>query len=137
MNDSDDESNDVSYAEDELSNDEVQGGELEEVEGTITRNEEEIGTVLSGFTQRSFLCNEECFDNLESEKWEDQLLLAVGKQWVTMDACRKYIRMYAIKNKFEVLFQKNCGDKIILRCRGVGCAWRCYIKRKNDGHTAE
>ncbi|CAH9110938.1 unnamed protein product [Cuscuta epithymum] len=85
MNDSDDESDDVSYAADELSNDEVQGGEMEEVEGTITRNEEQIGTVLSGFTQKSFQCGEECFDNPESEKWEDQLLLAVGKQWVTMD----------------------------------------------------
>ncbi|CAH9107690.1 unnamed protein product [Cuscuta europaea] len=128
MNGSDEELHDCSsYTEEESDRDDVQG----------TTNGEDIGEVLNDMPQKAYDCNEKAFITSRSVQWEDQLDLAIGKQWVTMDASRKYIRMYAIKNKFEIIFQKNCANKLILRCKGERCPWRCYVIRKNDRNTTE
>ncbi|CAH9124769.1 unnamed protein product [Cuscuta epithymum] len=132
------ESDDPNESDEELdhcSSDTEEGSDTDEVQGT--RNGEDIGEVLNGMPHKDYDCNEQTFTCSDSVKWEDKLELAIGKQWLTMDACRKYIRMYAIKNKFEIYFQKNCADKLILRCKGERCPWRCYVIRKNDGHTTE
>lgn len=109
----------------------------------VAADEEELDLDEVDFLHNFREFSDKTFDCTETEVRKERRVtpndvpLFVGQEWSTMAECKQYLRLHAVKKKFEFRFQKNNADKIIVRCKNdTNCPWRCYVKRKNDGHTA-
>ncbi|OVA16121.1 zinc finger protein [Macleaya cordata] len=55
--------------------------------------------------------------------------LALGMQWKNIYECRRYLRRYAVKKRFEIKFLKNDLQRVRGKCVTPGCPWYMFASR--------
>ena len=61
--------------------------------------------------------------------------IAVGELFPNVDAFRKSLRHFAIKNEFEVFTVKSDKTRFIGKCKDPSCPWRIHASRLQDKKT--
>lgn len=108
-------------------------GLYEETE--MAENEDEFIPQFDDFVKSTFDCTEDLPTPQRTRVDGNGIMLFIGQEFPTNQRLREHLRLYGIMNKFEMKFQKNCSDKVIVVCKAPNCNWRCYARRKNDGFT--
>ncbi|KAF6158203.1 hypothetical protein GIB67_014997 [Kingdonia uniflora] len=61
--------------------------------------------------------------------------LVLGIEGPTIDEARKYLRKFAIINKFCFLYVKNESYRLRFKCEEEEYSWYVYVRKTNDGNT--
>ncbi|XP_078148514.1 uncharacterized protein LOC144543943 [Carex rostrata] len=61
--------------------------------------------------------------------------IAVGELFPNVDAFKKSLRHFAIKNEFEVCTVKSDKTRFIGKCKDSSCPWRIHASRLHDKKT--
>ena len=58
---------------------------------------------------------------------EDDILpvLSLGQIFCSREQFKEFLQKYAIRERFETKPVKSRANKVVVKCRGEGCNWRC------------
>ncbi|KAI3846550.1 hypothetical protein MKX03_008232 [Papaver bracteatum] len=63
--------------------------------------------------------------------------LFIGKQWLSKELCRNYLKELALDKNYCMVQVKNKKMKQSYKCKDETCEWKVYCSALNDGQTFE